>query len=70
MFWRDGICYTFLIRGAHIWIAICQQTASVAFLTPNFKNQRNINKISYITTFELITNKPTSFSNGNHSKIL
>lgn len=61
MFWRDAICYTFLIRKAHIWIAICQQTASVTFLTPNFKNHRKINKTSYITVFGLITNKPSSF---------
>lgn len=60
MFWRNGICYTFLIRKAHIWIAICQQTASVTFLTPNLKNHRKINKISYITIFELITKKPSS----------
>lgn len=60
MFCRDGICYTFLIRKAHIWIAICQQTASVTFLTPNFKNHGKINKINYITIFGSITNKPIS----------
>ena len=59
MFWRDGICYTFLIRNPHIWIAICQQTTSVTFLTPNFKKSQ-INKISSITIFGLITNKPNS----------
>lgn len=47
MFWRDGICYTFLIRKAHIWIAICQQAASVTLLTANFKNHRKINKLYY-----------------------
>lgn len=60
MFWRDGICYTFLVRKARIWIAICQQSASVTFLTPNFKNHRKINKVSYITIFGLITDKLSS----------
>lgn len=69
MFWRNGICYTFLLRKAHIWVAICQQTASVTFLTPNFKNHRKINKIGYITIFGLITNLAHYFSNGNHSNM-
>ena len=61
MCWKDGIYYTFLIRKACIWVSICQQTASVTFLNLNFKNHRKINKISYITIFELITNNPSSF---------
>lgn len=54
----------------HIWVAICQQTASVTFLTPSFKNHRKINKIGYTTIFGLIKNLAHYFSNGNHSNMV
>lgn len=70
MFWMSSIRYTFLIRKAYICATICQQTVSVASLTPGFKNHGKINKIGYITIFELITNLAHYFSNGNHSNTL